>query len=406
MKLTVRGLLTFLFILIVGLWFALRVYQTRALDEIRESVAFLTSEADRDLEEVSELETALEGYHALWGLAWQNPKPTQLRNLEINRKRFSEILVKIHPVRLPGAESDLDSLSKLYFEATQSALDESMLGKTQKARIEQLYVQLLIEVNDVEEVYGNARRKIATTGKQLVDAQRDRDIFFLAVSVGGLAVLAAAIWILLGAPLTELARGMRRLSKEIWDEPLKVKGFGEIAALIRSFNAMAETIKRQKEMLVTEATTDELTGLLNFRAFQDRMQEELERAKRMNEPLSLILADIDYFKKFNDTRGHMAGNEALKEIAAKLRKGSRRYDIVARFGGEEFAVVMPETDGTKATVLAERIRKLVASNGSQLTISCGVASYPAEAADLEELIAKADKKLYRAKAEGRNRIVA
>jgi diguanylate cyclase (GGDEF)-like protein len=406
MRLTVRGLLIFFFILIVGLWFALRVYQTRALDEIRESVDFLSSEAEKDLEEVGDLETALEGYHALWGVAWQNPKPAQVRNLNINRKRFSDILAKIHPITLPGAESDLDSLSKLYFESTQSVLDEGILEKTQKTRIDQLYAQLLAEVNGVEEVYGNARRKIAVTGNQLVDAQRDRDIFFLAVSVGGLAVLAAAIWIFLGAPLTELARGMRRLSKEAWDEPLKVKGFGEIASLIRSFNAMAETIKRQKEMLVTEATTDELTGLLNFRAFQDRMQEELERAKRMSEPISLILADIDHFKKFNDTRGHLAGNEALKEIAAKLRKGSRRYDLVVRFGGEEFAVVMPETDGSKALILAERIRKLVASNGFGLTISCGVASYPAEAADLEELIAKADKKLYQAKEEGRNRIVA
>jgi diguanylate cyclase (GGDEF)-like protein len=239
----------------------------------------------------------------------------------------------------------------------------------------------------------------------LVKSQRDRDLVFLGASLGGLAVLTAVIWFLLGAPLTELARGMKRLSEEAWDQPLEVRGFGEIAALVGAFNNMADTIKRQKELLVTEATTDELTGLLNFRAFQDRTQEELSRAKRLNEPMSLVLADIDFFKKFNDTQGHLAGNEALKGIASILKKSLRHYDLVARFGGEEFAMILPETEGPQAAKLAERIREIISSNGSRLTISCGIATFPSEAEDLQGLIAKADQKLYRAKSEGRNRVV-
>jgi diguanylate cyclase (GGDEF)-like protein len=221
-----------------------------------------------------------------------------------------------------------------------------------------------------------------------------------------LVTLVAILWALVGSPLTQLAAGVRRLAREEWDRPLPVKGFGEIADLIRAFNRMAHVIQRQKELLVKEATTDELTGLLNFRAFRERIQEELDRSKRLGKPLTLILADIDWFKKFNDTHGHMAGNEALKEIATRIRKGCRRYDLVARFGGEEFAVVLPETDMERAVKLAERIRKSVSSNGFTLTLSCGVASFPKEGKDLEALIAEADKRLYRAKAEGRNRVVS
>jgi diguanylate cyclase (GGDEF)-like protein len=406
MRLTVRGLLAFLFVMIAGMWLGLRVYQTKSLDEIQQSVDVLSSEAARDVEDADDLGTTIEGYHALWKTCWQNPKPGERRDLEIDRRRFVDLLSKINPVKLPGNEPDLDFLSKLYFEATRNALEEGMVTESQKTRIEQLYQQIVKEAAGIQEIYETAQKKIEDQGAFLVKSQRHKDLAFLGVSLGGLAVLTAAIWLLLGAPLTELARGMRHLPQEDWNQTLAVRGFGEIAALIRSFNDMAATIKRQKDLLITEATTDELTGLLNFRAFQDRVQEELERAKRLNEPLSLILADIDYFKKFNDAHGHLAGNEALKEIASLIRKGSRRYDLVARFGGEEFAVVMPETDAVQAGIVAGRIQRRAVANSFNLTISCGVATYPAEAANLSELIAKADQKLYRAKAEGRNRVVA
>jgi diguanylate cyclase (GGDEF)-like protein len=242
--------------------------------------------------------------------------------------------------------------------------------------------------------------------KKLIRKQNNNDEVFLAVSLVGILGLTGLVWAFLGAPLSQLARGMRLLSTQRWKYPLPLKGFGEISDLIRSFNHMAELVNHQKEVLTHEAETDELTGLLNFRAFQDRVQSEMARSRRSGKPVSLILADIDHFKRFNDTHGHLAGNDALKDVAAKLREGCREYDFVARFGGEELAVVMPETNHEDAVLLAERLRRLVSQGSFGLTVSCGVATFPKEAKDLKQLIETADERLYEAKSLGRNRVCA
>ncbi len=242
--------------------------------------------------------------------------------------------------------------------------------------------------------------------KKLIKRQSYEDEIFLVISLAGILGLTGLVWTFLGAPLSQLARGMRLLSNQRWKYPLPIKGFGEISDLIRSFNHMAELINHQKETLTREAETDELTGLLNFRAFQDRVQAEMSRSRRNGKPLSLILADIDHFKKFNDTHGHLAGNDALKDIATRLREGCRQYDFVARFGGEELAVVMPETGHEDAILMAERLRRLISQGTFGLTVSCGVATFPKEAKDLKQLIAVADERLYEAKSQGRNRVCA
>jgi diguanylate cyclase (GGDEF)-like protein len=281
-----------------------------------------------------------------------------------------------------------------------------MLMAAQKERVEGLYRQIMTEIENLKQVHERAQEQIVIQGRRIVETQRKQDLIFLAVSLSALALVTALIWAFLGAPLTELARGVRLLAAERLEKPVPVRGFGEISDLIRAFNRMAETIQKQKDQLVLEATTDELTGLLNFRAFQERVQEEIARSDRTGKPLSLVLADIDHFKRFNDAKGHLAGNEALKVLADVFKKKSRRYDLAARFGGEEFALVLPETDGPKAAAIAERLRAAAAANGNKLTISCGVATYPGEAKDIEGLIARADKRLYEAKERGRNRVVA
>lgn len=158
------------------------------------------------------------------------------------------------------------------------------------------------------------------------------------------------------------------------------------------------------------AITDGLTGLLNHRRFQERLSEEFRRIGRHPEPLSLILADLDHFKKINDTYGHPTGDEVLKKIAGILKKMVRDIDIVARYGGEEFAIILVNTEREGAYKLAERIRKEVEKRSFSfggrkipLTLSLGIASYPGDSRIKEDLISKADKALYQAKAEGRNR---
>lgn len=157
------------------------------------------------------------------------------------------------------------------------------------------------------------------------------------------------------------------------------------------------------------ATTDGLTGLFNHRSFQEKLSDELRRLKRVSEPISLLLADIDFFKKVNDTYGHPVGDLVLKGVARVIREEIRDMDIPARYGGEEFAVILPATDGAGARNIAERLRKEVmaksfpADNKTiKVTMSIGIATSPPDAKGKEELIEKADQALYHAKRNGRN----
>jgi len=170
---------------------------------------------------------------------------------------------------------------------------------------------------------------------------------------------------------------------------------------------------QKSEDLRKISITDSLTDLFNRRFFQDRLTEEIERAKRHIQSLSLIMLDIDNFKNYNDTYGHQAGDEALKTVAGIIRNSVRNIDMVARYGGEEFAVILPMTESNAAKEIAERIRSGVASryypDGSlrsavKLTASLGIASFPQDADSLFDLVGNADKGLYSAKVSGKNRV--
>ncbi len=170
--------------------------------------------------------------------------------------------------------------------------------------------------------------------------------------------------------------------------------------------SLHETVERQ-------AVTDELTGLANVRAFTSTLDRELERGRRFETPLGLLMMDIDDFKLVNDTYGHQQGDEVLAQVAGVLRDHSRELDTPARYGGEEMAVVLPQTGVEGAEMLAERIREAVEAlrvprvrGGGVLSVtaSFGVASVRDVAADRESLIAAADAALYRAKRSGKNRV--
>ncbi|GIX46436.1 MAG: diguanylate cyclase response regulator [Candidatus Tectimicrobiota bacterium] len=160
------------------------------------------------------------------------------------------------------------------------------------------------------------------------------------------------------------------------------------------------------------AHTDGLTGLFNRRALQERLQQEVERANRYRRPLSLVMIDIDFFKHYNDTHGHLQGDTVLVEVALLLRQRSRAADFVARYGGEEFAIILPETACPNAVRFGERLRAAVARRrfpgedclpGGRLTISVGVASHR-PLGTREALLQAADAALYQAKRQGRNRV--
>ncbi|MFL5303873.1 MAG: diguanylate cyclase [Polyangia bacterium] len=186
----------------------------------------------------------------------------------------------------------------------------------------------------------------------------------------------------------------------------------EMLGVIANQVATSMQNARMYEVVEEQATTDGLTGLVNHRTFQERFSAMLGRADRRSFPVSLLLTDIDHFKKVNDTYGHPTGDEVLRRVAAILKASARKIDITARYGGEEFAIVLEATDRAGARQLAERIRQEVAqqSFGSpkgnfQATLSIGVASYPDDGRDKAEIIARADQSLYAAKHGGRNRTV-
>ena len=162
------------------------------------------------------------------------------------------------------------------------------------------------------------------------------------------------------------------------------------------------------ESTLTRAHTDPLTSLWNYGYFQYRLDEEIAKSNTTSLALSLMMIDIDDFKRFNDTRGHIQGDEALRRISDTLKENCRKIDILCRYGGEEFALILPANNKGESALLGERIRKSIENKRilrSKFTISIGIASYPEDSANKKTLIEKADQALYKAKKKGKNRVV-
>jgi diguanylate cyclase (GGDEF)-like protein len=186
----------------------------------------------------------------------------------------------------------------------------------------------------------------------------------------------------------------------------------EMLGVIANQVAISLQNGRMYQALEEQATTDGLTGLVNHRTFQERFSTMLGRAERHKFPVSIILTDIDHFKKVNDTYGHPTGDEVLRRVAGILKASARKIDIGARYGGEEFAIVLESTDREGARQLAERIRHEVGAQTFQsskgpfkVTMSLGIATYFEDGKEKAELIAHADQCLYAAKHGGRNQTV-
>ena len=187
-----------------------------------------------------------------------------------------------------------------------------------------------------------------------------------------------------------------------------VAGIVNILSDVTERRQIEDALRATAARLEAQATTDGLTGLKNQRAFRDRLAEEHRRVTRYGTPCSLILLDVDHFKAFNDAFGHPAGDDVLRRIATLLDEASRETDFVARHGGEEFALLLPQTDATEALGFAERLRRIIETapwERRPVTASFGVAAFaPVMSDDAALLFSCADRALYRSKQGGRNQV--
>jgi diguanylate cyclase (GGDEF)-like protein len=235
-----------------------------------------------------------------------------------------------------------------------------------------------------------------------------RETVYAALAVAWMVVMCsfAAVQLTLRKvvrPIEELASAADRIAQGDPAARAAVAGDLEVARLGAALNRMADELKAR-------ARTDELTSLPNFRAFRERIDLELERAARYPSAVGILILDLDRFKKYNDTFGHLAGNDALQRVSRAIREAVRAVDFPARYGGEEFAVIVPEIDAAALLVIGERIRAGVEAlpappDGAQVTVSIGAALYPADGQSVDALFEVADQRLYAAKNGGRNRVV-
>jgi diguanylate cyclase (GGDEF)-like protein len=256
-------------------------------------------------------------------------------------------------------------------------------------------------------------------------------------------MMAFIVWLFIGIalyfgldqlvvlPIKNLQHAVRKMGEGKLTTRAVPTGSKELQELAETVNGMAAKLQYERDNLEATvktrtaelleandrleklAVTDGLTGLFNHRRFQESLAAELKRSERSNRPMSVLMWDVDYFKKVNDSMGHPRGDELLRRLATVLAGAKRQTDFLARYGGEEFAVLLPETTKAEAHAVAERMRQAVEQQlnlesgkwGQLVTISGGIATWPEDGKSAEEVLIAADQALYIAKRQGRNRVI-
>jgi diguanylate cyclase len=248
--------------------------------------------------------------------------------------------------------------------------------------------------------------------------------------VGTLLLAMGALAYFLGhtivRPLKRLSGDAGKVASGDLNVDIPVRGNNEVSYLTQVFNHMVSSLRRGRaeisqahEALIEKnrelhqlSITDGLTDLYNRKHLMDLFDMEMARARRYRIPFSVLIADIDYFKKINDTYGHLAGDSVLRRIADTLRHTVRECDHVGRYGGEEFLIILPNSDAAGAMKMALRIREQISQlsfyndgNEISMTISVGVAPCHNDEDSVEAILGRADSALYQAKAGGRNQVI-
>ena len=273
---------------------------------------------------------------------------------------------------------------------------------------------------DGRAVIGTLRRIPALRWAAVVEMPRAEVVRRAGGSGSGLGVtlvlllagagLVTYVGVLLVRPLERLAGAAAKVAAGDLSVELPSAGRGEVGLLTQVFKNLLMRLREREGQGELErlSVTDALTGLYNRRHLMGTLANEVQRSRRLRRTFSVLLADVDHFKQYNDTHGHLGGDAALVKVAEILRKMTRGVDSVARYGGEEFVVMLIEAPIATAAAVGERIRARVAAeefSGGKMTVSVGAAEYPTHGDTPEELIASADAAMYEAKGGGRDRVV-
>ncbi len=311
----------------------------------------------------------------------------------------------------PEEVEAIEGISMLYRQSFKEGMTDIGFASLEKLKA------LVSRINEMHSKESEAQKE--TVLKNAGDF--NRVIFItLFVSFLGLGFIWHAFYKALILPLYDLRQGANHISEGDLSYRIKINTADELQEFANDFNIMGEKLLERTKKL--EAANEELnelsirdglTRLYNHRYFYNRLKEEFERAQRYKSILSLFILDVDDFKNYNDKNGHLKGDDVLRTLAEIISKNSRNTDIACRYGGEEFAIILPETSKEGAAIVAERIRRAVQeyefpNEKSQplgdLTVTIGVSSYPVDSNELDYLVKMADDTLYRAKREGKNKV--
>jgi len=358
-----------------------------------------------------------------------------------SEKLKGKIQVALQSLDSAGDEKTKSQINQLrtklaeYFGRMTSIVKSSDKKKNEKIRaFTKEYNERLISISNAANQLVEQNETDLSQNSRTVTERASRvkriGIYMTVIFIPLLAGLLFFVYRTSTTPIMHLVKIVSDVSKEVDDNKLdslstlidKTDAFAkrrvpndELGLLARTFRNLAKLVSDRTKELSDMTSTDEKTKLKNFRFFKETLQEEIKRAIRFNRPLSVIMIDVDKFKHYNDTNGHMLGDEALIKVAKLMKQECRETDVPARFGGEEFSVILPESDKLDAVGVAERIRRAIeetyfinqeAQPAGNFTASLGVATFPHDATDEELLLKAADAALYEAKEKGRNRVVS
>ena len=353
-------------------------------------------------------------------LAPERPEVLQeiIRNTKLLQFRSVNFQARAEKNGMPELASWMES-RQLVLEKMLADIDRKRAGAGNSISL------MILELDDV---ILHTAVDVRLSSEKVYDAVQ---LFFFIVLAVLVVIIISAGWVIVGnyrqtvMPLNQLAEKLRMVNEELPEsfhdtaeevkKNIRPKEFSsDVNEITDSIVRFCQNIEMKNKKLDELFIKDEKTDLYNYRHFKDHLIVDVARAKRFEEKVSMAMIDIDRFKAYNDANGHVAGDIVLEKMAGIIREECRESDIPARFGGEEFAILFPRTDSTKAIEIVDRLRQIIAAEpfyhekalpGGQLTISAGIATYPDDAVDWYSLINTADKALYRAKQTGRNRVV-